>query len=111
MQRTFEFPYFIGQTIYIIKAGYNKYPDDKNSKFFSKNNTKIKICEHVVEGFIIDKDGVHVAEDGHDGWTLLTTYNYLPNGDDCIFFETMEKAIEFVKFLGYVENENINCGW
>ncbi len=96
-------PLRVGETIYVVED-YNSYygpPDSTIIRYDTVVGKPIKITEMEVEGYIISEDGVHFAEDGHDGWNRLETYHRLsldkyPN-NRCKLFYTFDAALDFVK--------------
>lgn len=88
-------PYSIGQTIYVVKE-YNEYRQSGTDRVFSDGERKITIAELILEGFIIDKDGIYLAEETHDGWSILVDESELDFGD-------IEKALAHVASMGCIE--------
>jgi hypothetical protein len=91
-----QLPCNLGDVIYIVED-YNPYYD--TCKFFkTKYNTNITIKKHVVESFIVEKEGVFISESGHDGFNKITDYHKLTldKYGDCKIFYSKQEALDFV---------------
>ena len=99
MENKIELPYNIGDTVYILE-NFNEYDDIKNGykPIHTIYKTDIVIKPIIVEGFIIDEEGIFLAEDGWDGWNKIVTYHSLTleEYEDCKIFGTEKEANEFV---------------
>jgi hypothetical protein len=98
MDGLIKLPYNVGDRVFIAED-YNQYWDvDYYNPIHTIYGTKIVIKAWTVEGFIIDDKGVHLAEDGHDGWNKLTTYHDLTLDKDgeCKIFGNLAEAKAFV---------------
>jgi hypothetical protein len=95
---TIKLPYNIGDEVFIVE-NYNLYWDVEDfTPIHTIYGKDIVIKPMNIEGFIIDEKGIHIAEDGHDGWNKLTLYHDLTLKDDgvCRVFGTLKDAEEFV---------------
>ena len=94
----------IGDKIYVVEDFNNFH--GKTDYYTTKYNSKIIIRKYTIRGFIIDEDGVHIAEDTWDGWIRyaeggLTLEKY----SDRKIFNSEEDAIEFVKSVAEYPEE------
>lgn len=94
-------PNFIGDKLYMIR---NLSDSDENVLVHDIKNSKIIIDEIIVEGFIINKEGVYIAEVGFDGWNTLNDNYYFNNPktnkyEDYLLFNKKSLAIEYVEQL------------
>jgi hypothetical protein len=98
--KNFVLPCDIGDIIYVVED-YNQYYDEKYMSIKTIYGNRIIIKEIIVEGFIVDKEGIFIAEDSFDGWNKLTVYHNLTlekYGDCKIFFSIVE-AKNFVNTI------------
>lgn len=97
---SFETPCNVGDIIYVVED-YNRFYD-KCGYYETIYGSRIVIKDYVVEGFLIDELGVHIAEGSHDGWNKFSTYHDLTLEDkygDCMIFNNRDDAIEFVNSI------------
>ena len=91
----------IGDIVYIVE----NYNDSLDSfqPILTSYNKKIKITEFIIEGFLIDEDGDHIAECGWDGWTILDVYHNLyiseNDKDDAKIFKQYSDAVDYAMSL------------
>ena len=92
-------PCSIGDAVYIVE-NYNKYYD-KCKYYNTIYDSKVVIKSYFVESFIIDDEGVFIAEDGNDGFNKMSTYHDLTLEEygDCKIFYSEKDAIDFVKTI------------
>jgi hypothetical protein len=86
----------IGDVVYTID-NYNQYYDKpfeeyEHKRVKSNSNPYIKedkliIREFIIQGFIVDQEGVFPAEDGNDGWNKITVYNSI---NDKFYYDLSE---------------------
>ena len=97
-----ELPCAVGDKIFVI-VDWNPCKDYSPGDriYLSIYGHKIVMLSLVAEGFIIDSDGVHFAENSQDGWNLLETYNDLTTEEygPCKVFTSFKEAFEFINSI------------
>jgi hypothetical protein len=98
--KNFVLPCDINDTIYVVQD-YNPYYDEKYVPIKTIYGNKVIIKEIIVEGFIIDKEGIFIAEDGLDGWNKLIVYHNLTLEEygDCKIFLDIVEAKNFINTI------------
>lgn len=103
MDNNIKLPYEIGSTVYIVENFNSCYDLDNGFvPIHTIYNSDIVIKPIGVKGYIIDKHGISLAEDGWDGWNKLNVYHNLDLAErceDCKIFGTKKEAEDFVNSI------------
>ena len=94
MNKIIKLPCKIGDYVYVVEDA-----DRREKHYETIYGGKIKINKYSVEAFIIDDEGISIAENGWGGYNKFGTYHDLTlkeHGEPKIFFNEAD-AIEFVK--------------
>ncbi|MGE5637657.1 MAG: hypothetical protein ACM3WQ_03025 [Chloroflexota bacterium] len=97
--KTVTLPCNIGDTVYLVED-FNEYYD-KTPSYLTRDGKKVTIKEFVVDSFIVDENGIYIAEGGHDGYNKISTYHnlYISKHLNCRVFSSYKGALNFVKSL------------
>ena len=97
--RDLKLPCSVGDQIFIVRDYNECIHNSSNSAIIDTiYRRKLVIVKIEVEGFIIDKYGIHFAEETNDGWDILESYsnwNEKGYGNQKIFL-TLDEAMKFI---------------
>jgi len=99
-----KLPVPIGNNIYWIEQ-WNKYYKT-GEKYETSYGITLTIVKKEVEGYIIDKDGITIAEDGWDGWDDASNYYENKKGNiiDSPWFKTKKEALDYIEIINKGED-------
>jgi len=100
MNKNIVLPCNIGDEIYIVED-YNEHYDDFYHYYETIYGGRVVVKELIVDSFIVDSQGVFIAENGYDGYNKITTYHdlTLEEYDDCKIFYSEKDAMDFIKTI------------